>query len=55
MRLQLFFDEKPDADTRAILKKNGFRFAPSQNNAWQRHLNNGGKYALDRVIEEIEV
>lgn len=53
MRLQLFFDEKPDADTRAVLKKNGFRFAPSQNNAWQRQLNDNGKYALKRVIEEL--
>lgn len=53
MRLQLFFDEKPDADTRAVLKKNGFRFAPSQDNAWQRQLNENGKYALKRVIEEL--
>ena len=53
MRLQLFFDEKPDADTRSVLKKNGFRFAPSQNNAWQRQLNDNGKYALKRVLEEL--
>ena len=53
MRLQLFFDEKPGADTRAVLKKNGFRFAPSQNNAWQRQLNENGKYALKRVIDEL--
>lgn len=53
MRLQLFFDEKPDADTRAVLKKNGFRFAPSQDNAWQRQLNENGKYALKRVIQEL--
>lgn len=53
MRLQLFFDEKPDADTRSVLKKNGFRFAPSQNNAWQRQLNENGKYALNRVIKEL--
>lgn len=53
MRLQLFFGEKPDADTRSVLKKNGFRFAPSQNNAWQRQLNENGKYALKRVIKEL--
>ena len=53
MRLQLFFDGKPDADTRAVLKKNGFRFAPSQNNAWQRQLNENGKHALNRVIKEL--
>lgn len=54
MRLQLFFNDKPDAETRAVLKKNGFRFAPTQNNAWQRQLTNNAKYALKRVIEELE-
>lgn len=37
-RLQVFFDEKPDADIRAALKSNGFRWAPSVG-AWQRQLN----------------
>jgi len=36
-RLQIIFDGKPDPDTRAELKSNGFRWAPSQN-AWQRQL-----------------
>lgn len=29
-RIQLVFDGKPDEDTRALLKSNGFRWAPSQ-------------------------
>ena len=37
-RLQLFFDEKPSAEQRNELKRNGFRWAPSVN-AWQRQLN----------------
>jgi hypothetical protein len=37
-RLQLFFDDKPTEEQRKILKDNGFKFAPSQNNAWQRQL-----------------
>ena len=37
-RLQLFFDEKPSAEQREQLKRNGFRWAPSVN-AWQRQLN----------------
>lgn len=37
-RLQVFFDEKPDADVRAVLKSSGFRWAPSAG-AWQRQLN----------------
>ena len=41
------------AEIREVLKKNGFRFAPSQNNAWQRHLNNNGLYALKRVAQTL--
>ena len=54
MRLQLFFDGKPDAETRAVLKSHGFRFAPTQNNAWQRQLTDNAKYALQKVIEELK-
>lgn len=53
MRLQIIFDEKPEADVRAVLKKNGFKWAPSQG-AWQRMLNPAGKCALNRVKEELE-
>lgn len=53
MRLQIFFDDKPDSDTREILKKNGFRWAPSQG-AWQRQLTDNAKYSLKRVIKELE-
>ena len=42
------------ADVRAVLKKHGFKWAPSQG-AWQRMLNPAGKYALNRVKEELEV
>lgn len=52
MRLQLIFDEKPDTDTRAVLKKHGFKWSPS-NMAWQRQLTNNAKYALKEVIEEL--
>lgn len=36
-RLQILFDEIPDADTRDALKSNGFRWSP-RNKAWQRQL-----------------
>lgn len=52
MRLQLIFDGKPDADVRAVLKKNGFRWSPS-NEAWQRQLTDNAKYAVQRIIEEL--
>jgi len=48
-RVQFMFEAKPDANVRAVLKSKGFRWAPSQG-AWQRHLNNAGRYAAQRVI-----
>jgi len=51
-RIQILFDAKPDADTRAILKRNGFRWAPSQD-AWQRQLNENGRYAAKRALASI--
>lgn len=53
MRLQIIFDGKPNPEARTVLKKNGFKWAPSQG-AWQRMLNLSGKYALNRVKEELE-
>lgn len=47
-RLQLIFDEKPDADQRANLKAHGFRWAPSEG-AWQRQLNSNAIYAASRI------
>lgn len=52
-RIQLFFDGKPSEDTRALLKRAGFRWAPSEG-AWQRHLNNGGRYAAQQVVSKLQ-
>lgn len=52
-RIQFIFDCKPDEDTRAVLKSNGFRWAPSQG-AWQRMLNDNGRRAAERVRKEIQ-
>ena len=45
-RLQIYFDDKPDPDTRAELKSGGFRWSPSAG-AWQRQLNDNAIYAAD--------
>ena len=52
MRIQLIFDEKPDEKTRELLKANGFRWSPRYT-AWQRNLNENGKWAARRVLEQL--
>lgn len=53
MRLQIIFDGKPDSEVRDVLKKNGFKWAPSQG-AWQRLLSTSARYALNCVRKELE-
>lgn len=53
MRIQLFFDGKPEPEIRDILKSHGFRWAPSQS-AWQRQLTDNGRYALKKTLEKLE-
>lgn len=47
-RLQIFFEEKPDEQTRETLKESGFRWSPKAG-AWQRQLNDNAIYAADRL------
>ena len=47
-RVQIFFPEKPDETLRIQLKKNGFRWTPSEG-SWQRHLSS---HAF-RIAQEI--
>lgn len=53
MRIQLIFDGKPDEKTRTLLKSYGFKWSP-RFTAWQRVLNENGKYAARKVIEKIK-
>lgn len=52
-RLQMLFPGKPSADIRACLKAFGFRWSPTSG-AWQRHLNNGARYAAEQVLRNIQ-
>ena len=52
MRLQLIFPDKPDEETRNILKRNGFRWSP-KNGAWQRQLTNNARYAAQNVLNAL--
>lgn len=53
MRVQFFFDGKPDEETRSLLKSHGFRWAPSVG-AWQRHLTDNGKAAARQVMKALQ-
>lgn len=53
MRLQIFFDEKPEVEVRDLLKTNGFRFAPSTG-AWQRQLTRNAQYSCKRFLDLME-
>lgn len=52
MRLQLFFDEKPEIEIRKLLKSYGFHWSPRQL-AWQRQLTDNAKYSLKKMIEKL--
>lgn len=51
-RVQIIFPDKPDADTRALLKRNGFRWSPKRQ-AWVRQLTQNGRWAAERVLEAL--
>ncbi len=53
MRLQLFFDGKPDAEIREAVKHNGFKWSP-KNKCWQRQLTNNAKYSLKCLIKQLD-
>ncbi len=53
MRLQLFFDEKPEIKIRELVKQRGFRWSP-KNQCWQRQLTNNARYALQSLIETLD-
>lgn len=52
-RLQLFFDGKPEADTRKTLKSHGFRWAPTVG-AWQRQLTNDARYWAKHILKALQ-
>jgi hypothetical protein len=51
-RVQLFFDGKPAEEIRKQLKKNGFRWCPSEG-AWQRHLANWAVRTAREILEKL--
>lgn len=48
-RLQIIFDDIPDAATRQELKSHGFRWSP-KNKAWQRQLTRDAEWAAKKIL-----
>ena len=51
-RVRLYFDGKPSAETRSLLKRSGFRWSRTEG-AWQRHLNAAGRAAARSVVKHL--
>lgn len=51
-RIQLMFGSRPPKETCRLLRRQGFRWAPSIG-VWQRQLNNAGIYAARSVIDAL--
>lgn len=52
-RLQVFFEGKPDDDTRTELKGHGFRWSP-KNGCWQRQLTDNAIHAAKKLFPPAE-
>ena len=53
MRLQLFFEDKPNEKIRSLLKSHSFRWS-GKNKCWQRQLTNNARFSYKRLKEELE-
>jgi hypothetical protein len=51
-RVRFFFDERPSKEVCRKMRRAGFRWSPTAG-AWQRHLNNAGRYAAKRMASEL--
>lgn len=51
-RYRFVFDGKPAPEIIKIMKSNAFKWSPS-NSAWQRQITSNAKYAVKRMIEEL--
>ncbi len=51
-RVQIIFPGKPDADTRTELKRNGFKWAPSQG-AWQNYRNERSLRTAKEIVSKL--
>lgn len=53
MRLQLFFEDKPEPEVRDLLKAEAFKWSP-RNGCWQRQLTDNARSATRRVLKKLQ-
>lgn len=53
-RLNIFFDDIPEPEVRAILKRNGFRWS-NYLGAWTRQLTDNAEKSLETIKRELQV
>lgn len=53
-RIWVAFDEKPSKDICQLMRSNGFKFSRSRGNAWIRMLNQNGRWAASRVVNQLK-
>ena len=51
-RVRVYFDAKPEESVRTMLKRHGFRWAPTVG-AWQRQDTGNGRYACQQVVRAL--
>jgi len=51
-RIRFYFDRRLSREACAVMRWNGWRWSPTVG-AWQRHLNNAGRYSAERVAREL--
>lgn len=52
-RLQFIFPGKPSEAVRSVMKRNGFRWSPSEG-AWQRHLTGCNAWSIERYTQDAQ-
>ena len=52
MRIQLFFEDKPEPEVRDLLKAEAFKWSP-RNECWQRQLTDNARSAVKRVLKKL--
>jgi hypothetical protein len=52
-RIWVTFDGKPSKAVCQVMRRHGFVFSPSRDNSWVRMLNQNGRWAVSRVITQL--